>query len=183
MPPQCQGRVRASCARTGGARWPGAGAAREEAPAGSLRAKCPRGDPSPATSSRKGPGGTTRCTGTGPARGRPPSTGPIFAKCPDTVVPAKPRIPQLGLAGSVAGASPGIARRAELQKALPHGASFCCCGPQDEWSDLSAVAQRAKAEAIPIISSVAHSVWQSGPEQLTCRTQSRSRFPLLRAPT
>jgi len=113
------GRARAGCACTGGARWPGASAAREEATAGTLRTKCTRGDPSAATSSRKGPGATTRRTGTGPARSRPPSTGPVFAKCPATVVPAKPRFSQLGLAGNVAGASPGIAGRAELQKALP----------------------------------------------------------------
>ena len=48
----------------------------------------------------------TRCTGTGPARGRPPRTGPVRAKCAATVVPAKPRF-SLGLAGIPKGARRG----------------------------------------------------------------------------
>ena len=48
----------------------------------------------------------------------PTSTGPVYAKCPNTVAPAKPRFAQLGPAGSVARVSPRIA------KGAPVGAPF-----------------------------------------------------------
>ena len=73
---------------------PSAGPAREKAATGPVHAKCTRRDPASAKSRAKS--GRARCTGTGPARSCPPGTGPVRAKCPDTVAPAKSGFAQLG---------------------------------------------------------------------------------------